>query len=314
MKLEIREDGRLAESVDAKNGIYPITIITEGEGSSGVYTRDLLRAAESAKTFDRGTKSFIDHPVDGAKPWERSLTKIAGKLAEDAHYVEEDGVAKLKSNLKVDKKYIDFVEEYKDVIGVSIYIGAYGEEQNSNGKTIIEEFDGADPYKSVDLVIAAGRGGRFDLAMESYRQIEETDTANPPVRTTTSEEISTMEIEELANKVDTLTQLVESLSAALTAVSENVTAVQESLKPVEPVDVDEEQVVEALLESDLTKRSRKAVLEAVRNGAAVEDAIKDQKAIEDEFRAELKVQPGRVFEASGSRKYESAEDLGKVLR
>jgi len=309
-KLNIREDGRLAESVDAKSGIYPITIITEGEGSSGVYTRELL---QSTKAFDKGTKSFIDHPVDGAKPWERSLTKLSGKLAEDAHYVEEDGVGKLKANLKVDRKWIDFVEEYKDVIGVSVYIGAYGEEKNAAGKPIVEEFDDSDPYKSVDLVIAAGRGGRFDLAMESYRQIEETDTATPPVRTTTSEEIS-MEIEELAGKVDALTQLVESLTAALAAVSENVTAVQESLKPAEPVDVDEEQVVEALLESNLTKRSRKAVLEAVRNGAAVEDAIKDQKAIEDEFRAELKVQPGRVFEAAGSTKYETAEDLGKVLR
>lgn len=313
-KLEIREDGRLAESVDAKSGIYPITIITEGEGSSGVYTRDLLHAAESKRDFNKGTKSFIDHPLDGSKPWERSLTKIAGKLDQDAYYVEENGVAKLKSDLKVDKKYIDFVEEYKDVIGVSIYIGAYGEEKNSNGKTIIEEFDGADPYKSVDLVIAAGRGGRFDLAMESYRQIEETDTATPPVRTTTSEEISTMEIEELAGKVDAQAVVLENLVKILEALSADVTAVQESLKPVEHEDVDEEQVVEALLESDLTKRSRKAVLEAVRNGAAVEDAIKEQKVIEDEFRSELKVQTGRVFEASGSSKYTSVEDLGKVLR
>lgn len=309
MKHEIREDGRLLESADAKSGLFPITIITEGTGSSGVYTRELL---QSTNAFDKGTKSFIDHPVDGAKPWERSLTKIAGKLAEDAHYVEEDGVAKLKSTLKVDKKYIDFIEEYKDVIGVSIYIGAYGEKEDSNGLPIIEEFDATDPYKSVDLVIAAGRGGRFDLAMESYRQIEETDEATPPVRTTTSEEIS-MEIEELAKKVDQLTVVMESLSALFEGVDAKFDLLAESLKPGDPVEVDEEQVVESLLESGLTKRSRKAVLEAVRNGAAVEDAIKDQKAIEDEFRFELKVQPGRVFEAS-SGKYESAIDLGKVLR
>lgn len=312
---EFVEAGVLSEAVLAKDGSFPITIITEGVGSTGVYNKKLLE--NSASVFPKGTKSFIDHPADPKKPWERSLTKLSGKLAEDARYVVEDGVGKLKSRLKVDKKYQEFVEEYKDVIGVSIYIGAYGDQTDASGKTIIEEFDADDPYKSVDLVVAGGRGGRFDLAMESYRQItedEETSTgesqvendgsALPPDRTPTSEDISSMEIAELAAKVDTLSTAVEALTQL-------VTPVAESLKPREnePEELDLTAVTEALIASSLTKNSRKVVLEAVRNGAVLEDAIKSQKAVEDEFRAELRVQEGYV-----QTDYQGdVLDLGKVF-
>jgi len=310
MSTRLIEQGRLSEATDAKNGIFPVTIISEGAGSSGVYSRELLESAAANGVFNKGTKSFIDHPKDASKPWERSLTTIAGTLVEDAQFVEEDGVGKLKSKLKVDSRWRDFVEEYRAVLGLSIYIGAFGE-QDESGKTVVEEFDAEDPYKSVDLVVAAGRGGRFDLAMESYRQIEsslgnhpeETVPAIPPSRTTESKDISAMEIEELGKEVADLKAVVESF---ITTAS----PILESLKPGEPVEVDEAEVVESLIESGLTKRSRKAVLEAVRNGAAVKDAISDQKAVEDEFRSELRVQEGFV---KGETIEGDALDLGKVF-
>jgi hypothetical protein len=310
MQKQLIEHGRLTEAIDADKSVFPVTIITEGEGSSGIYRREMLQ--ENTHAFPKGTKSFIDHPKDPTKPWERSLTSIAGKLVEDAQYVEEDGVGMLKSKLKVDSRWREFVEEYKDVIGLSIYIGAYGDNEE-NGKVVVESFDSEDPYASVDIVVAAGRGGRFDQAIESYRQIESSlgnkahesnDDVAPAHRTTQTEDIS-MEIEELAGKVDKLTEALEALTAS-------VTPVLESLKPREDEgEIDLEQVTEALVTADLTKRSRKAVLEAVRNGAAVEDAVKEAKADEDEFRAELRVQEGFV-EGSETFKGE-VTDLGKVF-
>jgi hypothetical protein len=308
MQKQLLEHGRLSEAVDADKSVFPITIITEGEGSSGIYRREMLQ--ENAHAFPKGTKSFIDHPKDPNKPWERSLTSIAGKLNEDASFVEEDGVAKLKASLKVDKRWREFVEEYKDVIGLSIYMGAFGEEDPDTGKLLVESFDAEDPYASVDIVVAAGRGGRFDTAIEAYRTIESSlgtthesnDDDAPAHRTTTSKDINSMEIDELAGKVDKLTE-------ALLAFAELATPVLESLKPRE--DVDLETVTEALVASELTKRSRKAVLEAVRNGAAVEDAIKEAVAEEEDLRAELRVQEGFV---QGDGAFTgSALDLGKAF-
>jgi len=311
MQKQLIEHGRLAEAIDADKSTFPVTIITEGVGSSGVYRREMLQ--ENAHAFPKGTKSFIDHPKDPTKPWERSLTSIAGKLVEDAQYVEEDGIGMLKSKLKVDSRWREFVEEYKDVIGLSIYIGAFGDEEE-NGKVVVESFDSEDPYASVDIVVAAGRGGRFDQAMESYRQIEnslgnntpeENGSGNPAEPHNPNTEDISMEIEELAGKVDALT---EALNGFIT----DATPILESLKPREDEgEVDLEQVTEALVASGLTKRSRKAVLEAVRNGAAVEDAVKEAKADEDEFIAELRVQEGFV-EGNETFKGE-VTDLGKVF-
>lgn len=308
--LKLCEQGTLG-SATATPGIFPITIISEGEGSTGIYDRAML--LENVDAFTKGTKSFIDHPKDPSKPWERSLTTIAGKLHGDAVYVEENGVAKLKGDLKVDKRWIEFVEEYKDEIGISIYIDAYGE-KNDSGKVVVEGFVKGDPYASIDLVVAAGRGGRFDSMIESYRQIEnslgesliEDGSEIPPVRTTTSKEYSNMELEDLAAKVDKLT---ESLALFVEAAS----PILESLKPA-PVDENaptEDVVLEALIESKLPKSERKVVLEAVRNGAALEDAIKDRVEYTSNLISELKVQEGFV---QGDSSFKGdALDLGKVL-
>jgi hypothetical protein len=308
--LKLCEQGTLGSATAAK-GLFPITIISEGTGSTGIYSREMLQ--ENVDAFTKGTKSFIDHPKDPTKPWERSLTTIAGKLQEDAVYVEEDGVGKLKGNLKVDNRWIDFVEEYKNEIGISIYIDAYGE-RNADDKVVVEGFVKGDPYASIDLVVAAGRGGRFDSMVESYRQIENSlgDTLTedgseiPPVRTTTSKEYSNMELEDLAAKVDKLT---ESLDAFVNAAS----PILESLKPV-PADenaVSEDVVLEALIDSKLPKSERKVVLEAVRNGTTLEDAIKDRVEYTTNLISELKVQEGFVQGESSFKG--DALDLGKVL-
>lgn len=114
-----------------------------------------------------------------------------------------------------------------------------------------------------------------------------------------------MEIEELAKEVTDLKEVVESFIGT-------AAPILESLKPREDVDeIDLEKVTEALVESGLTKRSRKAVLEAVRNGAVIEDAVSEAKKDEDDFRAELRIQEGFV-EGAGSFQGE-ATDLGKVF-
>lgn len=306
-KLKLHESGTLVAD-EAAEGVFPIRIITEGEGSSGIYTREMLEA--NAAVFRAGTKSFIDHPKDPSKPWERSLTSLVGKLVESAHYaVDDEGVAGLFSSLKVTKPGLrEWVRENLDVIELSIYSDAEGE-KNAEGKIVVERFVEDDPYRSVDLVVAAGRGGRFERAMESLHEIEnstaEVDDGQAPAdRTTTSKENSTMELAELAEKVDNLTKSLEAFVGA-------ATPILESLKPAEVTEPITDEAVEAIAESGLPKLARKVVLEAVRNGAVPEDAIKEQKEFIDSMLTDLRVSEGYV--KLNDTVQGDALELGKVF-
>lgn len=306
-KLKLHESGTLVAD-EAAEGVFPIRIITEGEGSSGIYTREMLEA--NAPIFRAGTRSFIDHPKDPTKPWERSLNSLVGKLNENAHYkIDDDGVAGLYSDLKVTKPGLrEWVRENLDIIELSIYSDAEGE-KNADGKIVVERFVEDDPYRSVDLVVAAGRGGRFERAMESLREIENSteeveDGHAPAGRTTTSKENSTMELAELAEKVDKLSVALEAFVAASTPILE-------SLKPAEVTEPITDDAVEAIAESGLPKLSRKVVLEAVRNGAVVEDAIKEQNEYIDSVREDLRVSEGYVRTTDAVTG--NALDLGKVF-
>lgn len=294
---KLSEHGALVEA-KATNGVFPIRIITEGEGSSGVYSRELL---ESHADVFANRAMFMNHPKDADKPWERDVTSIAAKLGPKVEYREVDGVAGLYGQATVDDRWRSFVENYADVIGVSVYIAGDGKEQD--GKYIVESFDGSDPYASVDFVVAAGRGGRVERMLESYRQIEtsvETDNGAATADADSKEREQNMDelkalVEALASKIDGLdTKLVE-----MDAKVESVVKLSESATAADAAKVDALEVADKLAEAKLTESGRKRVLESVKSGAAVEDAIKTETSLRDEILAEARtaVIPGRVVES-----------------
>jgi len=275
---KLAEHGALLESKNG-SGKFRVRIITEGKGSSGVYSRELL---ENYKDVFAGRPMFLNHPKDASKPWERDVRDIAGRISPQVEYAVEGGVAALYADVSVDARWRDFIAEYADVIGVSIY--ASGEGREEDGEYIVESFDGDDPYTSVDWVVAAGRGGRVERMLESYRQIEASvnettdDGAATAVPETHSEEIN-MEISELASKVDKLQESVDALAASHTALAE-------ALKPVEVAteETDLAAVVEAAVEAGLPKESRDVVVESVKNGVDPEKAIAAQKSLVESIR------------------------------
>jgi hypothetical protein len=175
--LKIRESNAKVTASEGK-GIYEVTLITEGQGSSGYYSKELLEEY-GALTFNENRPMFANHPTDEEFDNGRDITKLMARTIESARVVEEDGVAKLKSKIKVRPEWQDFVEEYKDVIGLSIFASGEAREGEINGnKTmIVESFDYSDPYRSIDFVVAAGRGGKVDRMVESAQKVMEM-TAN----------------------------------------------------------------------------------------------------------------------------------------
>lgn len=310
--IKILEHGKLVES-GRGDGRFRVRIISEGTGSSGVYSRDLL---ENYKDVFAGRPMFMNHPKDPNQPWERDVRDIAGRVAPQVEYMVEDGVGALYADVTVDKRWADFVAEYKDVIGVSIY--ASGEGREEGGKYVVESFDDSDPYTSVDWVVAAGRGGRVERMLESYRQLE-TSTGNPVVdggATAISED------EKIGNHMDEkILALVEALSAKVDSLDAKVTSFvalseQAATDASDKVDAFEvaEELTTAVAEAELPAEGRKRVIEAVKAGKPVVEAVATEKAYVESIRKQVQeasapaAASGRVVESGASNVF----SFGKI--
>src|SRR5690606_20625867 len=171
---------RIVEATKGKvvskgKGIFLLKSINVGHGSSGYYSRELLENYGPA-VISKGTLSYAMHCTMEELNAGRHINKIVGKLNSDAYVPEdEDGKAALYGEYKVRPEWVHFVEESKDSIGASIFVsGEFTEGEVDGIKTnIVESLDADDPYKSVDLVAAAGRGGKVERVLEAYRATEQ---------------------------------------------------------------------------------------------------------------------------------------------
>lgn len=171
---------RIIEATKSKpvakgKGIFEVKLISEGWGSSGYYSREMLEEY-GPKVFTKNTLSYANHSTEEELWAGRDITKIVGKYIEDAVGREdEDGKYALYAPLKVREEWIDFVDEFKDSIGASIFVSGEAKEGEAEGRTgmLVESLDADDPYKSVDLVAAAGRGGKIERMLEAYKATEQ---------------------------------------------------------------------------------------------------------------------------------------------
>jgi len=177
MTVKLIETSKGVAPADSAKGIYDVTLITAGQGSSGYYSEDVLEA--NAGVFKAGMPSFFNHLSEGQEPHERDVTKLAGKLVEDARWVKEESA--LKARVQFRKEHLEFIDTFKDVIGMSIFASGTASEGEVDGRKtyIVESFEES-PYNSVDVVVAAGRGGKINHMVESY--IAQEATANDRAR------------------------------------------------------------------------------------------------------------------------------------
>lgn len=294
MTKRLYESGHLAES-KTRAGVWPIRIITEGKGSSGHYTRELLEASTGVFA---SRPMFGNHPKDPNKPWERSPFDIRAKLGSTVEYREVEGVAGLYAEAHVSEEVDKWLEEFHDIIGVSIYAAGSGEERD--GEFYVTEFDMDDPYISVDFVVAPGRGGGVERVAEAYRALE---NGSAPAVTANNEGENRMDeatkvfIEGLfANLDKRLGEFEEKL--------DNATALVESVKDAQPERVEAVdaagELATAVAEAQLGEKAVARVLESVKGGKTVAEAVKHEKDIRDEVLAEAgtRLQEG-VFGGSG---------------
>lgn len=160
----------LVEKSVRRDGTVPIVIATEGWGSSGYYSADVLKR-DGPKVFTRGLQSYFDHPSleEEAQRPERSVRDLLGVLESDARWQDEGQAGPgLYADLKVFPQHTESLEAMAPHVGMSLRadgIAPYGEAEGKKGR-IVESLVSA---RSVDCVTAAGRGGAILQLFEAAR-------------------------------------------------------------------------------------------------------------------------------------------------
>jgi len=164
MPKPIAESAPLSEattSTDTESGLLDVVFITEGKGSSGYYSREVVEAA--APLFAAGTHMYFDHPTD-VEAMERPGRSVRDLCA----VIKEAGTfdAKLggvRGKVKPFAPYRDLLldEDFAANIGLSI--------RGSATDIVNGVVEGLAVIDSVDFVTRAGRGGRVLSVLESAR-------------------------------------------------------------------------------------------------------------------------------------------------
>lgn len=150
-----------------------IAIISEGWGSSGYYSREIL-SRDGPKVFREGTLMYLDHPsrTEAMDRPERSVKDLAAKIA-TTPFMEGNT---LVAEAEIFPVWRETIDALADTIGLSIR--AYGEaefgEAEGRQGNIVQRLDDS---ASVDFVTEAGRGGRVMELIESARR--SADMVNP---------------------------------------------------------------------------------------------------------------------------------------
>lgn len=300
----------IGESANA-DGTWKVRLISEGKGSSGTYTRELLENHHNALD---DLLSFKNHPGIWDGPETRDFTMLVGEIIGET-WVENDerGLASVYGNYLPDPEYKDKLERYKKKLGVSIYIegSGYLDEQ---GEFIVDWFNPNDPYASLDVVIAAGARGRFEESMKTMYAQRSAEHKTSTASVEEKRKTLTME-KDVEERFDALEQAIQGLvtskqeeakteadaAAVEAAVTEKTEAIKASVEAVESA------------KADLLPTQHKALLESAWNGEDVSAAIEREKTIAKEAR-EAAGGAGNDNGGESGRLGEAASTEGYVLK
>lgn len=209
------EAATLASESASEDGTWKVKVISEGKGSSGIYTAELLEAHHHA--FDE-VLSFRNHPTGWDGPETRDFTMIAGEIKGETWVdTDETGRKAVYANYLPDPEFKDKIERYRSKLGLSIYIEGSGFE-NENGEFVVDWFNPEDPYASLDVVIAPGARGKFlESARRAYESVHP-ESDRPSVTSAVEEENGIkMDEKDKAEIIAALSDLIAPLVAKETA-------------------------------------------------------------------------------------------------
>lgn len=293
MTERLHEATRLSET--SGDGKWRVRYIQEGTSKNGVLYRGEVLSKYAKDAMPVGTRMLANHDPD-APYTGGDISKIAGKTISEPEYVAGDGVYGTVQLAK--GKWRDFVDEFHDQIGLSVSIAA--KTQTVGG--VREALDlRADPYNSIDLVLAPSAGGKFsERLVESYKEISGIDLSDdgPTLVEPTMKKEENMEEKDFTRILESfVTPLVERIATLEKAVEGNVQTLSESVKAALPVPTEGATLAEAFAagklahESGLPESVVARIQEGFVNGGDIKALVESEVKIRDEYLAEAKVAP-----------------------
>lgn len=315
--MHLLEAATLASESAADDGTWKVRLISEGKGSSGTYPKELLENHHHALD---NLLSFKNHPTGWDGPQERDFTMIAGEIKGETWVdTDERGLTAVYGNFLPDPEYADKLARYKEKLGLSIYIEGtgYWRENSEGGEDfIVDWFNPNDPYASVDVVIAPGARGKF---MESMKKVysDRTENKSPGSRQAENKKEIKLEKEELEAALKPLADAI----SALVADKKTAEAAEAQVKADEAAVTTAVEAYEVAVKAIDDAKLLPVQVESLRKAAKVPGAditslIEEAKQVKDQLTAELEESAKETSEHGlvlGSRKVESAVDLGKVF-
>lgn len=285
-------------------------------GSSMYYPAEVL-ARDAATAFPVGTRMFEDHFTE-AESWERPVGvvgKLVGKLISEGQYEADNPEGPgVYADVEFYDSYVDRINEIGDDIGLSVDGAADYVEGERDGR-IGRIATGIPFIRSVDVVVAAGAGGKLISILESAGPM-----AGRPINTEGEQSMTALTKEDFdAGLVTLADKLGEKFTAAIqeslapqatepaapeapaaTEPEAPAAPVQEPAEPTEltepeepeTVEVDVTALIQAISDAGLPSEVVAQVVAAVKSGTSVEDAVKEQTAIKEAYLAQTN--PGFV--------------------
>ena len=299
-------------------------------GSSAFYPAEVL-ARDASTAFPAGTKMFENHLTE-SETWERpvgDVAKLVGKLATPGEYEADNPEGPgVYADVEFYDSYVDRIREIGSDVGLSVDGGAdyvEGERDGRFGKIVT----GIPYIKSVDVVVAAGAGGKLISIRESTGPMAGTPINNEgdqSVTALTKDEFT----EGLKGLAETLTTAIkESLAPVFEApkvedveptpapVVEAPEESEDEAKPDEDeandVEVNLAEVATKFVEAGLPPEVMPSVVTAVQEGKTVDEAIKAQTAIREAFLAQTNSASVRIVESDRGNEGPSLSLREKIL-
>jgi hypothetical protein len=176
MASMVSDSGRVVRQPD---GSFRICIVDEGPGSSADWPRDFF-TRENADVLS-GVISFPNHPKDYDKPEDRDPMTAIGRVGREVAIEVDPETSKIGfwADYFPSKRpgVAEHLEEFGDILGVSVFCEGSTRLNPATGREEAVAFDPTDPYRSVDVVVVPGRGGKFKRMAEAHRRLAENASA-----------------------------------------------------------------------------------------------------------------------------------------
>ena len=271
----IHESGTIV--LDKATDAIRVCLISEGIGSSADFNREFFTQTNADAIA--GSLSFPAHPMDLNRPEHRDPLSAIGQIGESVTIEEHDGLLSFWSTYapaKSKPQIAEYLKEFGPKLGLSIYQDSDGHTDANTGRWIAESLDAGDAYKSVDLVVAAGRGGKFERVAEALGLLPKASA------TAGEEEVTHMEkdIEDrfagLQKVMENLVSMLEGKATATLQIEADASAVN---KAVEGRLGDYDKAVNLITEAKLTESQSASLRALALTGIDVTSHVEDAKKV-----------------------------------